>query len=87
MRGYKEARTRLGRKLAVADRLVAEQDWMTAHQAIVEAKALLDGVEAAFIEDLRASGRSWSELGGVFGGITKAGARQRYERVKGRSHV
>ena len=87
MRGYKQARTLLGRKLATADRLVAEQDWSAAHEAIVEAKALLDGVEAAFIEDLRASGRSWTELGGVFGGITRAGARQRYERVKGRSPV
>lgn len=83
---YITARATLGHQLALCDRLVRQRDWAKAHAAIVEAKAMLDGVEAGFLEDLRESGRSWEDLGAeVLGGISKSGARQRYERVKSRS--
>lgn len=83
---YIDARARLGHQLALVDRLVRQHDHRAAFQAIVEAKVMLDGVEAAFVEDLREAGYSWEELGTeVFDGISPSGAKQRYTRVKARS--
>lgn len=83
---YSKARDGLNDCLVLADAYVRSGQYPAAHRMIVEAKARLDGVEAAFIEDIREEGLSWKSVGAeVVGGISPSGARQRYERVKDRS--